>query len=559
MAIGGKPFSLQAPEQIAKEYGGDKQRIMQAAQMGVVDPTAALMAAMFIDRIRTAQTAEQSAPSTVAQDVFAPPAPAGLGAMPAPMQAAPGMAQPTPPAGGIEALPVPEAMFPEEGAGMAGGGIVAFQSGGGIDFNRFRNAIIQQESSGDYGVVNRQSGAMGAYQFMPATAQAIARRLGLPYRPELMQGEGGRSEEGRAYQDQLGREQLRDAIQFSGGDLGRAAIYHFAGPDQSKWGPLTREYRADILRRYGAEDTEPAPVTGTPPITIEEFQQLVTPRNQRGLEGNVEMFRQIFDQYLPDTSAIEETIADLRSRNTPEEAKAQREQDLWSALADFGFKWAASGNLAQSAGETFSGLRETLDSRREEELDNLTRIIQLEGMQIDRAMPAIEAGAAAYENERQAERDARQQTATYVTNMGTTNAGIAGRIQEALLTPDTSGAMTTSQADSYIGQVEDAFELLDTGVDEGAAVPAAIRQLHEAVKAGTISAEDAMLQGARYYANLSAALRGNTGAGTGAGAGTPTPPAGFVMEGGPRLSAAPASGSAGNAWQNMMRGITSPR
>ena len=56
-----KPFSIQSPEAIAKEYGGDKQKIMQAAQMGVVDPTAAVMAGMFIDRIRTAQTAEQAA------------------------------------------------------------------------------------------------------------------------------------------------------------------------------------------------------------------------------------------------------------------------------------------------------------------------------------------------------------------------------------------------------------------------------------------------------------------------------------------------------------------
>lgn len=529
MAIGGKPFSLQAPEEIAKDYGGDKQRIMQAAQMGIVDPTAALMAAMFIDRIRTAQTAEQSAPSTVAQDVFAPPAPAGLGAMPAPMQAAPGMAQPTPPAGGIEALPVPEAMFPEEGAGMAGGGIVAFQSGGGIDLERFRRAIIAQESGGDYGVMNRGgSGAMGAYQFMPATARALARRLGLEYRPDLLSGAGGRSEEGRRYQDTLGTASLQEAIEFSGGDLARAAAYHFAGPNQRGWGDDTTRYQRQLAARYGENvpvSSEPAPITGTPPLTLEEFSQMVTPRNQRGLEGNVEMFRQVFDQYLPDTSAIEETIEDLRSRNTPEEAKAQREQDLWSALADFGFKWAASGNLAESAGETFSGLRETLDSRREEELDNLTRIIQLEGMQIDRAMPAIEAGAAAYENELQAERDAQQQKATYATQIGSTvESGRQQRLtaerQAELNPPEAAGGMTTSQANQYIGQVQTAFEMLNTGGEAGTeTIPGPIRQLYEAVKAGTMSSQDAVLQGAQYYANLSNALMGGVGSLPTAGAG----------------------------------------
>lgn len=147
-----KPFSIQAPEDIAKEYMGNKQRIAQAAQMGVVDPTAAVLAGMFIDRMRSAQVMEAGQTPTVAQQVLGgggspmPPAPQGLGSIPSPvpppppqmqpeMQAPQGMAPQGMAMGGLVGLPVPDAMFdePTNGGfddGYAGGGLVAFSDGG---------------------------------------------------------------------------------------------------------------------------------------------------------------------------------------------------------------------------------------------------------------------------------------------------------------------------------------------------------------------------------------------------------------------------------------------
>jgi hypothetical protein len=156
-----KPFSLQAPEAIAKEYGGNKQKIAQAMQMGLVDPTAGTLAGMFIDRMRGAQSQEAANPPTVAQQVFAPPAPPApmggappmgappMGAPPAPPMggappAPPMGAPPAPPMGGmppgaspmgmadggLAMLPIPESMFDEPMDGeYAGGGIVAFATG----------------------------------------------------------------------------------------------------------------------------------------------------------------------------------------------------------------------------------------------------------------------------------------------------------------------------------------------------------------------------------------------------------------------------------------------
>jgi hypothetical protein len=180
-----KPYSLQAPEQIAKDYGGNKQKIAEAMQIGVLDPTAGTLAGMFIDRIRAAAQQEQAPTQTVAEQVFTPPAPpapmggmppqggmpppppmgapsapmgppAGLGAtpeaaqmpqmgmppqgMPAPqgempMMAMGGMVPPYMSGGGLSDLPVPDGMFdePSNGGfndGYAGGGLVAFLEGG---------------------------------------------------------------------------------------------------------------------------------------------------------------------------------------------------------------------------------------------------------------------------------------------------------------------------------------------------------------------------------------------------------------------------------------------
>lgn len=157
-----KPYSLQSPEAIAKDYGGNKQKIAQAMQMGIVDPTAGVLAGMFIDRMRSAQAQEMAPKPSVAQQVMGgPPAQAplaqtgGLGAtapamppmapqggmapppMGAPMQAPPqGMAAggefdpPYMKEGGLSELPVPDTMFDENRDGSyADGGIVAFRTG----------------------------------------------------------------------------------------------------------------------------------------------------------------------------------------------------------------------------------------------------------------------------------------------------------------------------------------------------------------------------------------------------------------------------------------------
>jgi len=127
------PYEIQSPKDIAMEYGGNKQKIAQAAQMGMIDPTAAVMAGMFIDKMRMAQQEEMAPQTTVAQDVMAAP------------QMAYQMDQ-MPSEAGVAALPVPDDMVPDE---YAGGGIVAFSNGGatsqfGRDIQRYMDVAEQR-------------------------------------------------------------------------------------------------------------------------------------------------------------------------------------------------------------------------------------------------------------------------------------------------------------------------------------------------------------------------------------------------------------------------------
>jgi hypothetical protein len=107
MAIPG----IQEIQALATKYS--KPQLQKMAQMGLIDPTKAVMAGMMIDRIQ--QQNMQPPQQTVAEEVMGAPQP--------PQQAP----QQMPQAAGVAGLP---SNLPPQ---MAGGGIVAFADGGDID------------------------------------------------------------------------------------------------------------------------------------------------------------------------------------------------------------------------------------------------------------------------------------------------------------------------------------------------------------------------------------------------------------------------------------------
>ena len=136
-----KPFSAQSPEQIAKDYGGNKAKIAQAMQMGIVDPTVGTLAGMFIDRMAAGAQQSQAPQGTVASQVFnpqTPPAQAPGGAGPGGLPPIPGAVAPQPP------MPpqAPQDMQPMA-PGMAGGGVVAFAGGESVGNPQLSQDIIR--------------------------------------------------------------------------------------------------------------------------------------------------------------------------------------------------------------------------------------------------------------------------------------------------------------------------------------------------------------------------------------------------------------------------------
>lgn len=120
-------------------------------------------------------------------------------------------------------------------------------------------SIIQQESGGRPGVLgsrSRYGTPVGMTQMLPATAQAMASKLGLPWQPQLMTGT---TPEAADYQRQLGRAYYDEGMQAEGGDPRRAAMYYHGGPNHRQWGPKTRRYADQVMHRAGRTSQTPQP------------------------------------------------------------------------------------------------------------------------------------------------------------------------------------------------------------------------------------------------------------------------------------------------------------
>ncbi|KQS01496.1 hypothetical protein ASG11_17740 [Sphingomonas sp. Leaf357] len=116
----------------------------------------------------------------------------------------------------------------------------------------YRNAIEPQESGGRAGAIGpatKYGRAQGASQMLPATAQSMAQKLNIPWRPDLMTA---KSPEGLEYQRKLGIAYTQTALDSTGGDPAKAAAFYHGGPDQSIHGPKTQAYVNQVMSRLGA-------------------------------------------------------------------------------------------------------------------------------------------------------------------------------------------------------------------------------------------------------------------------------------------------------------------
>jgi hypothetical protein len=328
-----KPYNLQSPEQIAKDYGGNKQKIAEAMQMGLLDPTAGTMAGMFIDRMRSAAQMEAAPQQTVAQQVMAPqpqmpmgappapPAPAGLGATPQaaampPMGAAPPMG-----------MPAPQGEMPM----MAMGGMVPpYASGGGLSDMPLPDGMFDEPSNGGFGDGYAGGGMVAFNPGGPVKAKGIA---------SLLAG---------ATEDELAAEEA--ASQGTADDIAAEAAIEAAG-DIGVSGGKPQNLGAKLMR--GTAFKAPSVLGGFASSIGENIGKLDTevPREVK----RAQQYQAYLDKMLD-----------------PEERKKSKKEDMWMALGQIGAKMATTpGSLLQAAsagiGEALPGIAASAKERRAEE------------------------------------------------------------------------------------------------------------------------------------------------------------------------------------------------
>jgi len=411
-----KPFSLQSPEKVAEAYGGNKQKIAQAIQMGALDPTSGLLAGMFIDRMRSAQAMEQAPQQTVAQKVFAPPAPpappAGLGAigpqgggMPAPQgpqvaSAAPmGMPAPMgqPPVGmaaggmtelpdsyGLESLPIPDNMYNEES--FAGGGIVAFSGGGLQDQIARLEASLENpnlSSAERQSIKNKLSQLVTPSRANPAPSRLADRNMfGEQPRPSL----SGNARLGGYTPRVVAPEGFR-GLGSSADSKSDTGIVNMDSYDPNRSSPEAQ--LAAILGKSPTPEvteldallgrTETAPVR-TPAPSGERG----APRATRTPAGATAPAAGTTPE-MSDEDIAEKRMQDFLAAaklpapkgTTDEEKAARKNEDLWTALAQIGFGMAAGEspnfltNVGKATAAAVPGMQESLKERRADTKEEL--------------------------------------------------------------------------------------------------------------------------------------------------------------------------------------------
>lgn len=121
----------------------------------------------------------------------------------------------------------------------------------GRDAASMMEALIAQESGGNGNAVGPQTPygqAQGSTQMLMATAESMARKLGVPWRPDLMRGD---TPNALAYQRRLGQAYLQEGLDKYNGDPAQALRYYHGGPDERLWGPKTNAYAEAVMGRMG--------------------------------------------------------------------------------------------------------------------------------------------------------------------------------------------------------------------------------------------------------------------------------------------------------------------
>jgi len=167
-------------------------------------------------------------------------------------------------------------------------------------------SLIKTESGGRPGILGPMTDygqAQGLTQMLPETAQAMAQKLGVPWKPELMTGT---SPEAADYQRTLGRAYFDEGMQKYGGDPVKALMYYHGGPNEALWGPKTQAYAQNVLRGASGPSAQVVASGGAKPqyqpATAQQKRDAGVPVNlpyQRAPDGKLELIDSPATKPLP--------------------------------------------------------------------------------------------------------------------------------------------------------------------------------------------------------------------------------------------------------------------
>jgi hypothetical protein len=455
-----KPYNLQSPEAIAKEYGGNKMKIAQAAQIGLLDPTAAVLAGMFIDRMRGAQQQEQAPQQTVAQQVLAPqpaapqmPAGAGLGATPQASQLAaaypaegapppvpgPSMPQEEPVMaadGGLMSLPVDDSMFEPS---YNSGGIVAFAAG---SKDTVRSGITDEDarrlgygSAEEYEAFTRMRGTnMG--QTFPVPDPNKLDVAPLEGSSGVLRGEGLTLTEGLPVSDVYPDEAVRGSRASMAAPPANVAARTPTDAEIADAGEAGRIAGERVKRE---RDGVPAVVDKGPAgnvktVTNEQVADAAIAADPKaaeaaakkggipGLQAYVQQYKDLIGA-VPEGEGLKEYKEYLKG--LPGELDKRKKEDLYGALAQFGFNLAGSQSpyflqaAGQAGAQTMPAITGAIKERRGAEAEARKGRAELDKMTRAEEIKAIEGGAKLYSDEetRRAQERAALASANKPTDM----------------------------------------------------------------------------------------------------------------------------------------------
>jgi len=419
-----KPFSMQSPEHIAMEYGGNKQKIAQAVQSGLVDPTSGLMAGMFIDRMRAAQVQEQAPHQTVAQQVLGPQGPQGGpppqggpqgGPPPGGPQGGPppGGPQGGPPPGGPPPPPPPQGGPPPQGpVGMAGGGLTTLPVPDYMfDEHTFAGGGIVAFSTGnEVGGYTYQDASRGINSSDPATRAMAAAWM-------------------RDYQTKQSKPYVAPDLPPATENTNRLAGMYAAATDPNATDQQKNEARRAIYAQGQEEQTAPVAAPIAAPAVL---PPVATPRpNLATLAAATAKAKNTptptprpdlpTDAAATPVETLESAAARLKGlygetptpdKTSAEDKAARKKEDLWSALAQAGFSMMAgtSQNALTNIGEGLKAamptMQASLKERRADEKEERAQAFAAKIAAHTDNVSAVNAGYTMYHNASKDRQDA---------------------------------------------------------------------------------------------------------------------------------------------------------